>query len=235
MIRLTPEDAHRALYIDFEGRKDHPPALLGCTRRSRLGEEQPIWQATTDERFSDLATAQGMEAMSLADAVERILQRAERRDRRIVAWSQHELDVVRAHCPDKLDQFAGRYVNARSVAVHWRNSCHGGRKPESNALADYLRLIGYVVPVEAGKGRAGETLRILADAFDRGRGAADLTLNQRTRWRDLREHNRHDCVGMRRVCLIASREVADHRPARVPAARHTRAGAVHLDPVMSTR
>ena len=30
-VRLTPDEARRALYIDFEGRKGGPPVLLGCT------------------------------------------------------------------------------------------------------------------------------------------------------------------------------------------------------------
>src|SRR5258705_9621249 len=34
ITELTPEEARRALYIDFEGQKDQPPVLLGCTRRS---------------------------------------------------------------------------------------------------------------------------------------------------------------------------------------------------------
>lgn len=212
--RLTPEDALRALYIDFEGRKDQPPVLLGCTRRSRLGEEQQIWQAVTDLRFAPLAQGDDIEAMTLSDAVERILQRAERRDRRIVAWSEHELDIVRKYCPDKLERFEIRYVNARAVAVHWRNRCHGGRRPSTNTLADYLTLIGYVVPPAAGVGRAGETIRILTAALEKGRRVSELTPNQRRRWSDLREHNRHDCVGMRKVSLLAAREVAEPDQAR---------------------
>ena len=207
--KLTPEDAVRTLYIDFEGQKDRPPVLLGCTRRSRRSQIPGIWQAVTDPAFESLADEDGIESLELSDAVERILQRAESKDRMIVAWSEHELGVVRDHCPDKLERFQARYINARLVAVHWRNKCHGGEKPSSNALADYLALIGHTVPQGAGPGLAGATIAVVRKALERDRGVAGLTENQRRRWRDLREHNRHDCAGMRRVCLLAAREVAE--------------------------
>lgn len=71
------------------------------------------------------------------------------------------------------------------------------------------------MPDGAGPGQAGETIRILARALERGRGAAGLTPGQRLRWAQLRDHNRYDCDGMRRVCLIAAREleVRGARPA----------------------
>jgi hypothetical protein len=151
-----------------------------------------------------------MELLPLPDAVGRILQRAERKDRLIVAWSEHELGVVKGYCPKHLDRFHARFVNARTFAVHWRNKCHGGRKPATNTLADYLALIEYEVPEAAEPGRAGETIRAVRRAFEKGLGIAGLTENQLRRWRDLREHNLHDCAGMRTVCLKAAREVAVH-------------------------
>jgi hypothetical protein len=63
--------------------------------------------------------------------------------------------------------------------------------------------VGYQVPEAAGVGRAGDTIRILGDAFDRGRTGAQLTANQRQRWSDLRNHNAHDCAGMRSICMTA--------------------------------
>jgi hypothetical protein len=56
---LTPHDARRALYIDFEGRKDAPPVLLGCTRRSRVRGDLSVWQATTEPSFRALADGDG--------------------------------------------------------------------------------------------------------------------------------------------------------------------------------
>jgi hypothetical protein len=204
---LSASEAIRALYIDFEGRKDRPPVLLGCTRRSRLREAQHVWQAVTDLRFAEVARRSGIECMTLSDAVERILQRAERADRMIVAWSEHELEVVREYCPEKLERFAARFVNARAVAVRWRNRVHGGDKPESNTLADFLTLIGHEVPDAAGPGRTGRTIALLDAVYERVGPPMRMTEGQRRRWEVVREHNRHDCVGMRRVSILAAREL----------------------------
>jgi hypothetical protein len=205
--RITPDEARRALYIDFEGRKGAPPVLLGCTRRSRLRTSDSVWQAVTEPRLTPFAVADHIESLALGEAVERILVRAEKRDRLIVAWSEHELDVVREYCPELLERFEARFRNARDLAERWRNKCHDGVKPPSGALADYLSLTGYEVPEHAGPGRVGDTIRILLDALGRGRRVSDITDKQLRRWDDLRDHNRHDCAGMRSVTILAAEEI----------------------------
>jgi hypothetical protein len=90
------------------------------------------------------------------------------------------------------------------IARRWRNKCHGGDNPESGRLADYLALIGYPVPDEAIGGQVGETIRVLRRRLEQG---LQLTANQRSRWERLIEHNRHDCAGMRRLCLMGTQEL----------------------------
>jgi hypothetical protein len=207
--RLTPREPRRALYIDFEGRKDAAPVLLGCAHRAGKGSQPWVWQAVTDPLFEPLTRADDdIELLSLPDAVERIVQRAEARDRLIVAWSEHELDVVKDHAPQHLDRFEARFVNARTFAVYWRNACHAGRKPATNDLPAFLALIEYDLPVGAGPGRAGDTIRIVGDALKKGHGLDGLTDNQRHRWQQLRDHNLHDCHGIKKGCVLAADEVA---------------------------
>lgn len=206
--RITVEEARRALYIDFEGRKDKAPVLLGCANRSGRGAKPWVWQAVTDPLFEPLTKADDdIELLPLPDAVERILQRAKAKDRVIVAWSEHELEVVAEYCPQHLARFEERFVNARAVAVHWRNACHDRQKPETQRLVDYLALIGYEVSAGGGPGRAGETIAIVGKALEKGLGLKGLTENQLRRWRDLRTHNLHDCDGMRKVCVLAAAEL----------------------------
>jgi hypothetical protein len=188
--------------------------LLGCANRPGRGAKPWVWQAVTDGHFEPLATADGIDLLALPEAVERIVRRAERKDRLIVAWSERELNVVKRYCPEHLERFQAKFVNARTVAVHWRNKRHQGRKPATNTLADYLALIEYEVTEGAGPGRAGETIRIVRKALEKRHRIASLTENQLGRWRDLREHNLHDCAGMRTVCLKAAREVTAHGSAR---------------------
>lgn len=204
---VTPATIRRALCIDFEGQTDKPPVLLGSARHNGTGGYLPVWQCITDATFEPLGGHGAIEVLDLRSAVERILQRAEKKDRQIVAWSNHELDVVRAYCPDLVERFEAKYVNARTFAEYWRNKCHGGRKPPTNTLSDYMALIGHAVPPEAGPGGVGKTIAAMRKSLDKGEGVAGMTDKQLGWWDDLREHNRHDCVGMRKVCLRAAEEI----------------------------
>lgn len=201
--RLSAAEALHALYIDFEGEKDKLPILLGVLRRAGKGSTPFVHQDVVDEAFASL----GVSAISLRDAVEKAVLRSEHGDRRIVSWSQHDLEVVRTlrdHDPNLVARFEDRYANALSVAKRWRNKLYGGVKPASGHLAEYLALIGYPVPEEAAPGKVGETIRVLRHRLEQG---LPLTLAQEERWGRLVEHNRHDCAGMRRVCLLATREL----------------------------
>src|SRR3954452_938439 len=96
----------------------------------------------------------------------------------------------------------------RAVAEYWRNACHATQKPETNQLADYLALIGYKVSYGAGRGRAGETIRIVGKALEKGLEPKGVTQNQLDRWHDFRTHKLHDCDGMKKVCVLPAAELA---------------------------
>jgi hypothetical protein len=133
--------------------------------------------------------------------------RAEHGDRRIVSWSEHDLEVVRRlrdEDPELVARFERRYVNALALARRWANKLHPEDKPADGKLAGYLALVDYEVPLGGGPGRVGKTIRALRPTL---RGGRSLTLRQRRRWAELLEHNRHDCAGMRAVCLRAAREL----------------------------
>lgn len=211
--RMTPDEAQRALYIDFEGRKDRPPVLLGTTHKASAHR---VHAYLTDRRY-DAFAVEGWDVMSFADAVDHILQRAKAKDRLIVAWTTHERDVVERWAPEHLERFDARFRNALAIAKYWRTTCHDGDKPEKGNLVNYLDLIEYTVPEAAGPGRAAETIQRIDAAFDAGKTPDRLTANQRQRWVDLLAHNAHDCAGMRAVCLKAAEEV-DRRVTRLRAA-----------------
>ena len=105
--------------------------------------------------------------MSLSDAVESILMQAEKKQRLIVAWSNHELNVIERDCPEHLERFKARYVNARTLIVHWRNARHGGDKPDKNTLSAYLAFLGYPVPAGAGR-PGGQDDQVVAGRLSQG-------------------------------------------------------------------
>ena len=201
--RLTAEEAARALYIDFEGQKDKAPVLLGTLQRRGRAAEPRVFQVVLDPGFE----AAGPDFREFSQAVEVLVVRAEARDRRIVAWTEHELEVVRRLCakdPDLVARFERRYANALAVAKRWASKLHPEHKPATGELSGYLAMIGYPVPGDAEPGHVGDTIRALRPTLAAGRA---LTERQKARWADLLSHNRHDCAGMREVCLRATQEL----------------------------
>jgi hypothetical protein len=61
-----------------------------------------------------------------------------------------------------------------------------------------------VLPDAAVGGDVGETIRIVRLRLERGLPLTDI---QWARWERLLEHNRHDCDGMKRVCVRAAAEM----------------------------
>ena len=204
--RMTNAEALRALYVDFEGEKDKTPVLLGVHRRG--GSDRPH----VHSHVMDAAFAWGANVTSLHDAVLNVVMRAEKGDRRIVAWTEHELKIVRTYLdedPELVRRFEARFANAKRLAERWRNRLHGGDKPTDGRLASYLAHVRYEVPAEGAPGDVGETIRKLRATSPRGNA---LTALQVERWRRLVEHNRHDCIGMRRLTLMATEALDDQRP-----------------------
>jgi hypothetical protein len=199
---LTAAEAARALYIDFEGEKDVPPVILGVLRRGR-GARPYVHQDLLDPALAAL----GNPITTLHGAVLKVVQRAERRDCRIVAWSEHELSIAASlgkEDPGLVRRFTDRYANGRAIAERWRTTVHDRVKPVSGQLVHYEPLAGFLRPPDPARGNVGTILRGLRAKLMNGR---PLTEGDLERWRQLLEHNRYDCAGMRRVCWVAAREM----------------------------
>ena len=193
--QMTPLEARTAFYIDFEGGKDAPPVLIGILRKHTQ-------QYLVEPAFRDLGPAH----LELRQAVAMVVTRAEKQQRRIVSWSEHDLDIVRSltNEPALIARFESRYANGRALAARWATRAPDIEKPASGALEYYLELVGYEVPEWAGPGQVGSTIRSLHQRLAAGR---QPTESQLERWGHLLEHNRHDCEGMRAVCIRAATEL----------------------------
>ena len=193
--QMTPLEARTAFYVDFEGGKDAPPVLIGVLRKHTQ-------QYVVEPAFEGL----GPDYRELRVAVSTVVTRAEKQGRRIVSWSEHDLEIVRSLTkePELIARFEARYANGRALASRWATRAPGIEKPASGDLERYFELIGYEVPESAGPGQVGATVRSLRQRIDAGR---QPTENQLERWADLLEHNRHDCEGMREVCVRAATEL----------------------------
>jgi hypothetical protein len=203
--RLTADEARRALYIDVEGEAKRPPVLLGVLRRKGRGPKPFVAHELVDPDYTLLAHLEGMPVRDLHAAILSLVARAEKKDRRIVAWSEHELDLVRTlDDPDLIARFEARFCNAKLLAHRWRAKCHAGSKPATERLRDYLDLVAYRTPVDAPYGEAAATIRAIRLRLERDQPPTELQL---AKWRRLVEHNRSDCDGMRLIARTAAAEL----------------------------
>lgn len=142
-------DPRRAIYIDFEGNKDSAPTLIGV-----LWPSGDFEQLVFEEAFASAALAKGLSLSSLPIIIEEIVSHAERNDLEVVAWSRHELDVVKASTSlDLAARFESRHRDAKKLAKKWLHAVHPGvvppQKPHQlgkHSLAFYVELTGYKVP-----------------------------------------------------------------------------------------
>ena len=84
------------------------------------------------------------------------------------------------------------------------NKLHPADKPANGQLGGYLTVVGYDVPGGAEPGHVGTTIKAMRPKLEAG---LPLTPVQKAKWSRLLKHNRHDCAGMRRVCLTAATEL----------------------------
>jgi hypothetical protein len=192
---LTETEARQAIYIDFEGGKDQPPVVLGVYRDS-------IQQYVLDRAF----VPAGPRYREPREAIRATVDKAQRLKRRIVSWSEYDLDVVRelTNDPRLVRELEACYGNGRALAARWASRITGIDKPATGDLEHYLALIDFDVPESAGPGRVGKTVRSVRPSLEAGR---ELTEHQAERWADLLEHNRFDCEGMRAVCVRAATDL----------------------------
>jgi len=211
---LSAGEARRAIYLDFEGRPDEAPVLLGTLWVSRQGQDPMLRRHVLDPALASAAVALGLGRSSLRGEIRSLVSRAERQHRVLVGWSEHEVRVVRAFAPECAEAFDDRYRDARALARRWRKKLHPdyevlrdarGRK---HSLAAYLPLVGYDLPPEYVGGRVGKSIGALRDALE-VRGTYDAVRPKlQVRWLEVLGHNEHDLRATRAVCLAALDERA---------------------------
>ena len=226
--RLTPVEARRAVYIDFEGRTDKPPVLLGALYATgdNFDSRQPVLiHYVVDPSFAGLGGDWSVSSMrryeirhaSLGQALNEVIRLARSRDRLIVSWSQFDMQKVMEHGLTGMlaDEFALRYRDAKATAKRWFREHHGdvhlepGRSGRLHSLENYAKLIGFEIPEKYGVGRTGENLRVVGQALERHSVWNDLTDRQQGRWLEVVGHNAYDLLGLRDVTERSAAELSD--------------------------
>lgn len=214
----TLDEARRAIYLDVEGEADVPPAVVGVLWVSRQGQEPMFRQVVVDPTLRRLAS-EGLGSSSLAGQIRALIGRAERQHRVLVGWSGHELDVVRAWCPDLAPAFEAVYRDAKKPAKAWGRLT--GFVPAKDArkrrhrLEAYEAAVGFVRDEALGAKDMARAIRGVRAALEDGR---DPGPKPRARWERMLAHNELDCRGVRAVTL----RVLEDLDAAPPAARPTK-------------
>jgi hypothetical protein len=222
---LSPNETRRAIYIDFEGNRDLAPTLLGVLKGDIQGTttfhqqvfEEGFWNAA--DAHGDASTGGHCITASLHMTIEELVLEASQNDRLIVAWSEHELDVVQAYSrvsPKVLDEFDCRYRSGIPTAKRLKQTDYPTYKfpppPKkgyvplgTHSLQNYLRMIGYDVPAGSRAGLTGKNLKYLRSELLRKNGQHSLlTATSKSKWTRVLSHNFHDCHGMRELMLRAT-------------------------------
>lgn len=224
---LTPDDARQAVYIDFEGRIGKPPVLLGVlyNESKRKNRERlvlchyvvdPIYTQMQCTTTFDGVARHEYRVMHIKAAMNDIIRRAVKQERKIVSWSQHDRAQVVASRIARTDQaaFDAHFVDGKATAKRWMNAHHPEARPgwESHGgrykLVHFLSLVGLDLPADYGRGQVGGWLKTSAEATTT-RGSWDALLDsQRERWQRILAHNAFDCLAMCHVVTTAADAVA---------------------------
>jgi hypothetical protein len=200
---LTLREARRAIYLDFEGRKEEEPAvlgtLLGSLRRKGLLASVRVRQAP---RAIEAPGRRRVIAAGGAQVLDPSMPGSEPPAR---GMSTHEVKKVRDHAPELADDFAVLCRDVKQVAKAWRSRSHPELRPDPDGWGPHHRLALYAVWTgcqnQLPEKRIGDTIGKLRVAFSNGRSYADLNERLQARWLELLEQNLNDCAQTRCVAL----------------------------------
>jgi hypothetical protein len=221
---LTPEQAARAIYFDFESCVDEAPSLLGWSFELEDGTEQfsqwivegALQSATRTVPHTDGAVRCGRS--TLDEAVAHLVTFAEAYDRQIVSWARFDLNVIESNVDDRalFERARVRFMNALPTVRKWQRDVHPDEILErtwggKNKLSVYCELMDIYVPEKYGQNVAAKGIRAMREAIETyGSYSAIPTEGKAAKeaWKAVLGHNRLDCKNAREVVIRAAAECA---------------------------
>ena len=194
---ITRDAATRAIYLDFEGRPSSPPDLAGVLIEERFRH------VVLNAALASAAKAHRLEVVPLRSLVAELVAQCRKEGRLLVAFSEHELVVVRKYCGRDL---RGVYRNARAVAKRWRNQKYPGHPLYDYSLKSFLDFIRNRRPSSVTGFSPADSLRTVRSALDSAPHSAfgAASAKARSAWATLLRYNKHDCLGMRELMKRAA-------------------------------
>lgn len=205
---VTTDILENGICIDFEQRKnDEAPAMIG------------VYQDKTYRCYildDDLIRVSYVKANGKRDTfafLEALLNRAIADDRYLVAFSEHEKNILTAILPHRAADIDGQYINVNVITKGFFNRKRrrtvklqrASKLAETNGftskigLKDYLALdyVGYKYPedLKSNFRGAGAVLGMVRGQLAKKSRFKHMTTLAQEQWKQLIEYNRHDCRG----------------------------------------
>lgn len=215
---LSRTEVRRGIYIDFEGRLEGPPVLLGVLWVPRQGRDPRFVQYVLDSSFRSAVSPPRTEARPLERAIELLVRRAADQRRVLIGWSTHEIDVVRGHAPGIADRFEAVYRDGKAAAKRWRSverpdlAIEPDERKRKHRLGVYAELFDYPRPDDLGVKDVGMALGRLRSKLA-SVDFEDLDDGKKHEWEMILRHNEFDCRATRHVCVAALDGLGGGRPA----------------------
>lgn len=203
-VLITPAEAKRAIFVDYESSQDQPPTLLGTLVESDLRQYivHPSFD-TCAERWG----ARQVRTNDHATLVQALVRRSLEEDRVIVSWSEFDCNHLRRAAPTVRRDLEQRFRNAIYTARRWRRRLHPKIEGD-NSLVSYLALNRFPVPERFIGEVVGDALRLIRAQLLEERNYETLSPAARRGWKTVVRHNQYDLKGMEHVILVASAELA---------------------------
>ena len=183
------------IVIDFEGFKDHHPSMVGIWEQYHRDHKPHFRTLILDPQLKGLASMENprVKNQSLNVFMNRISNRARRENKKIIAYSEHELLKFGESGIDISDC----YVNARAETKTWFTINKIPNRPKPLGLKPVLKYLNYPALIDYGTQRVTEKIkRIKNQLILHNQDPTKLTPLAQENWRDLVAYNEQDVRGV---------------------------------------
>ncbi|MDP6844124.1 MAG: hypothetical protein QF722_01075 [Candidatus Thalassarchaeaceae archaeon] len=202
---LTREEFERAIWLDFEGGRNHPPTFAGYL----IGDNYDI-DIVDSEFFCLSESPHELGCRELDQFREWLVEKALVEDRVIIGYSEHEFNIITEddYYKEPMEELY-RNANLLTKSYFKRNRRTTFRRLNDVArnegrrvsLKDYLKLdyVGYEYPDDLGDFRPSSAIGNLVSQCRRRGRYSMISEQSKERLDTLVTYNEHDCRGMKHL------------------------------------
>ena len=205
--RITPREAEKAVYLDFEGTVGRAPGLVGV-KFDGLFEQICLWS-----ELESAATSTGIRMMEIRDFGIYLSSLVEK-GRCIVGFTSHENTMLEQFADIQLGD---SYRDAHKIIKRWMRL--NGPRLASWDLQSMAQSYLPSRPAAFRAGNAASRLRAVTSMLETRRSFEALTPVVKAKWTKLLRYNEMDVVEMEQLVRLACGAVYTKRatcPAGVP-------------------